>query len=172
VLGDPRSNTSASERERRYQSLLALQSLEEAAVTALEQIAQARTDTDTVLALIRQRKQPGAGLPEQLEALSGHAEKLQQGLNELEERFRVPPQTKGIPYDDDKVLSRIGMAQFYVGSQQGAPSATAAVYVTLAEQALGEAQAALDAFMADELAEFERAVQAAGIGLFSGVANR
>ena len=46
------------------------------------------------------------------------------------------------------------------------------MYVTLAEQALGEAQAALDAFMADELAEFERAVQAAGIGLFSGVANR
>ena len=57
-------------------------------------------------------------------------------------------------------------------SKAGAPSATAAVYVTLAEQALGEAQAALEAFMADELAEFERAVQAAGIGLFSGVANR
>lgn len=172
VLGDPRSNVSAAERERHYQSLLALQALEEAAVTSLEQIAQARTDTDTVLGLIQQRKPQGAELDDSLQALRQQAEEVQRGLNGLEELFRVPPQTRGIRYDDDKVLNQIGMAQYYVGSRQTAPSATAAVYVTLAEQALGEAQAAVDTFMASDLADFERAVQAAGIGLFSGVANR
>jgi len=171
VLGDPRSSVSAAERARNYEALLGLQSLTEAAVTSIEQIVQARSDTDTVLSLVRQRKQPGADLDEALKALDGQAAEVHQRLNELEERFRVPPGTKGIPYDDDKVLNRIGMAQFYVGSHRGAPSATAAAYVTLAEQTLLEAQAALDRFVATELADFRRAVEAAGIGLFAGVAK-
>jgi len=169
VLGDPRSSVSATERARNYQTLLALQSLTEAAVTSIEQIVQARSDTDTVISLIDQRKQPGADLDDSLKALNDQATMVHKRLDELEERFRVPPQTKGIRYDDDKVLSRIGMAQFYVASHRGAPSATAEVYVAMAEQSLGEAQAAWDEFIATELDEFKRAVQAADIGLFAGV---
>jgi len=169
VLADPRTQIPAAERERRYQALLSLQSLEEAAVTSIEQIVQARSDTDTVIGLIQKRKQPGAELDETLLALNDQAKTIRKQLNELEALFRVPPETKGIPYDDDKVLNRIGMAQYYVGSRSSAPSETAAIYVTLAEQSLGEAQAALNGFMTTGLANFERSVQAAGIGLFSAV---
>jgi len=169
VLADPRTTIPAAEREGRYQALLSLQSLEAAAVTSIEQIAQARTDTDTVISLIQKRKQPGATLDETLGDLNEQAKIIRKQLNELEAIFRVPPETKGIPYDDDKVLSRIGMAQYYVGSRSGAPSETAAKYIALAEQSLSEAQATLDGFMATELANFERSVQAAGVGLFSGV---
>jgi photosystem II stability/assembly factor-like uncharacterized protein len=171
VLGDPRSSIPPAERERRYQALLTLQTLAESAVTSIEQIVRARSDTDTVINLIDQRKQPGAEPDETLLALSDQADMIHKRLNELEALFRVPPKTKGITYDDDKVLNRIGMAQYYVGSRHAAPSTTAAQYVAVAEQSLDEAQAVWNDFLAGELADFGRAVQAAGIGLFSGVAN-
>lgn len=171
VLGDPRSSMPPAERERRYQALLALQTLAESAVTSIEQIVRARSDTDTVINLMDQRQQPGTEPDETLLALSDQADMIHKRLNELEALFRVPPKTKGITYDDDKVLNRIGMAQYYVGSRHAAPSTTAAQYVAVAERSLDEAQATWNDFRAGELADFGRAVQAAGIGLFSGVAN-
>ena len=63
------------------------------------------------------------------------------------------------------------MARYYVGSRSGAPTATAAKYVAMAEKSLAETQTLLDGFLATELADFERAVRAAGIGLFSSVAQ-
>jgi len=171
VLGDPRSSVSTAEREQRFQALLALQSLEETAVTSIEQIVQARSDTDTVISLIESRKQPGAEPDEALDALNDQAKRVHKGLNELEALYRVPPKTKGITYDEDKVLNRIGMARYYVGSRSGAPTATAAKYVAMAEKSLAETQVLLDGFLATELADFERAVRATGIGLFSGVAQ-
>jgi photosystem II stability/assembly factor-like uncharacterized protein len=167
VLGDPRSGVSTAQREQRFQALMALQSLEETAVASIEQITQARSDTDTVIGLIQSRKQPGAELEEALAALNDQAREVQKRLDELEALYRVPPKTKGIPYDDDKVLNRIGMARYYVGSGGGAPSATATKYVAMAEQSLAETQTLLDRFLTTELADFGRAVQAAGIGLFS-----
>jgi len=169
VLADPRTRIPLDEREGRYQALLDLQSLEEAAVTSIEQIVQARSDTDTVVSLIQKRKQPGTELDETLTALNDQAGVIRKRLDELETLYRVPPGTKGIPYDDDKVLNRIGMAQYYVGSSSAAPSETAAEYVTMAKQSLVEAQTALEGFLTTELASFGRAAQAAGIGLFSGV---
>jgi hypothetical protein len=56
----------------------------------------------------------------------------------------------------------------YVGSSRDAPTPTAAVYVQAAREALAAAAAELDRFEAADLAEFSRAVSAAGIGLFGG----
>jgi photosystem II stability/assembly factor-like uncharacterized protein len=171
VLPDPRSSVSPEERLRNYQTRLALQTLEEAAVAAVERITHARTDTDTVIGLIEQRKQPGAELDGTLKALNDQAKDVRKGLDELEKRFRTPPGTKGITYDEDKVVNQIGLAQYYVGSSSGAPTPTASVYVELATQSLQEAESALERFMTTELAEFRKAVAAADIGLF-GSASR
>jgi photosystem II stability/assembly factor-like uncharacterized protein len=171
VLPDPRSSISPEERLRKYQAQLDLQSLEEAAVAAVERITHARADTDTVIRLIAQRMQPGAEPDETIKALNERANELRDGLDDLEKRFRALPRTKGITYDDDKVVNQIGLAQYYVGSGSSAPTPTASVYVDLAAQSLRDAEAAVDRFMNSELEEFRSAVAAADIGLFGSTAR-
>jgi len=166
VLRDPRSTVTEEARKRNYEALLSLQALEEAAVAAVERISHARTDTDTVIGLIEQRRQPGADLDEPLKALNDQAIEIRKGLDELEKRFQTLPDTKGMPYNDDKVVNQIGMAQYYIGSSTDAPTATAKVYVDLANRSLKEAEAAVEQFMTSDLADFRSAVAAAGIELF------
>jgi hypothetical protein len=166
VLPDPRSGVPPEERLSNYQTRLALQTSLEAAVTAVERITHARADTETVIGLIEQRKQPGAELDGALRALNDQATDVRKGLDELEKRFRTLPETKGITYDDDKVVNQIDLAQSYVASSSGAPSPTALAYVELASRSLREAEAAVDRFMTTELAAFRSAVAAADIRLF------
>ncbi|MCU0989992.1 MAG: hypothetical protein MUE63_10505, partial [Xanthomonadales bacterium] len=168
VLPDPRSDISAAARLSNYQALLELQALQEQAVTAVERIARARADITTVRALLERHEQPGGALPETLQALNERAGAVGQRLDELEQRFRTPPKTRGIVYDDDKVATRIGLAMGYVGSSRDAPTPTAEVYVQAARQALAAATAELERFAESELADFGQAVSAAGIGLFGG----
>jgi len=172
VLADPRAAYSPEARAQNYQAALALQGMQEAAVSAVERVVHARADIDTVLALIDQRKQPGAELDEPLAALRDRARDLKERLDELEKRFRTPPETKGIVYDEDKIVNRIGLAAGYVGSSLDAPSPTALAYVDLARTALRDGQAALDSFVTTELSAFAQAVSAAGIGLFGDSARR
>jgi hypothetical protein len=101
-----------------------------------------------------------------LKALDEQATEIRKGLDELEKRFRTPPEARGIVYDDDKVANLISTARSYTGSSQDAPTSTAAVYHDLARQALEEALAAVDEFMTGKLNAFSQSVANAGIGLF------
>ena len=168
LLPDPRASYTPEDRIQNYRTLLELQAMQKAAVTAVERIVRSRGDIDTVLSLIDQRKQPGVELDASLTALQEQAGELKDRLVELEKRFRTPPKTKGIVYDEDKVVNRIGLAMFYVGSSRDAPTPTAAAYTDLARVSLEQAQAAVDSFTGTDLAAFAEAVSAAGIGLFGG----
>ena len=44
-------------------------------------------------------------------------------LDDLERSFRVPPASQGVPYQGDKPSGRLRLAQFYLNSVGGAPSA-------------------------------------------------
>jgi photosystem II stability/assembly factor-like uncharacterized protein len=166
VLADPRADYTPADRRQSYQVLLDLQGMQESAVTAVERIVRARADVDTVLGLVGQKKRPGIELDDSLAALQEQAGALKDGLDELEKRFRTPPETKGIVYDEDKVVNRIGLAMGYVGSSHDTPSPTAMEYVEMARAALQQGEAALEHFMSTELSAFARAVSEAGIGLF------
>jgi photosystem II stability/assembly factor-like uncharacterized protein len=169
VLPDPRATYSVAARQRHYSAMLGLQELQEAAVTAVERIVRAQTDVDTLLDLIERNREPGQNLPDALQTLAGQGREVRKRLEELERLFRIPPQTPGIPYDDDKIISRIGLARNYVNSSLDAPTATADAYTALAQQALREGMAAVDAFMGAELAAFSEAAATAGVGLFGSV---
>jgi photosystem II stability/assembly factor-like uncharacterized protein len=171
VLADPRSPFSTQARLDNYRAMLEITGMQETAVTAVERIVHAQTDVTTAQTLIRQRKKPGESQDEHLKALSVQAEEIQKALVELEKRFRTPPGTKGIIYDDDQVSSKIGMAGRYVGSTADSPSATARIYVDRARQALDDALRAVDNYMAGDLESFSRALSEAGIGLFISVAR-
>ena len=167
VLADPRSLFTASAREANYQVRLELMELQEQAVTAVERIAHAQADVTTALELVAQQQQPGAKPDESLKALSEKAREVQKGLTEIEKRFRTPPETKGIVYDDDKAVNQIGLANWYVGSTNDAPTATALLYVEQARLSLDTARVALDRFMKEELEPFRQLLADAGIGLFA-----
>jgi len=162
VVADPRSGISQAAREANYQSLLALQALQETTVSAVERIVNVRKDLDTVAALIA-RQEGADGLKEQ-------AGDLQKQLNDLELRFRVLPETKGFVYDEDKVISRIGTAQYYIGSSLDAATPGSAAFVELAENATDAALADLNAFLSGPLQEFRDSVNASGVGLLSDAA--
>ncbi len=165
VLADPRSSITADNRRKNFETQLALQELAKTAVTAVERIAQARTDVKTAEKLISARKDENG--EEMLKELGEQAEDIKKGLDELEKRFRVPLKTKGYVYDDDKVINQIASAQYYVGSTWDAPTATAEIYINQAQVALDVARDALNHFMNEEAAAFGRALDNAGIGLFS-----
>ena len=168
VRPDPRSAVSVDAQRTRYAALLGIQDLQQRAVAAVERIVRTRADIDTVDELLARHVQPPAALPDRLQALSDRADELRRQLDALEHRFRVPPDTKGIVYDEDKVVNRIGTAMNYVAGGNAAPTPTSEWYVEDAARALRDATAELDGFLAGELAAFREAVAAADIGLFGG----
>jgi photosystem II stability/assembly factor-like uncharacterized protein len=166
VLSDPRSRFDADSRRANYEALLALQGMQEQAVAAVERIVHARADVDTVVGLISQRQSPGQEPGEELQQLSDQAKAVREGLDKLEKRFRVLPQTRGHVYNDDRIANRIDFAFNYAASSSGAPSETAMAYRDMAGRALQEGLTAVEAYFSGEVAEFSRRADEAGIGLF------
>jgi hypothetical protein len=167
TVADPRSPYSQSEVEQNYTAQLELLKLQKAVVSAVERIVNARKDINAIAERIEARKQ--AAEDEKLTSLQDRAKALKDNLDELEKRFRTPPETKGVPYDADKIASRLTLAQGYVASTYGAPSAAAMTYVQLARDAVDQGLTAVNGFIGGELGEFRQAVEQAGIGLLSGV---
>ncbi len=172
VLADPRSTFDSRAFSANYTALLELMDLQEQAVSAVERIVHAQSGVTTALQWIDQQQPPGAEPDQAMESLKESAKVIRESLTELEKRFRVPPETRGIVYDDDKVANRIGTAMYYVGSTRDAPTPTALVYVEQAHRSLEAATAAVDRFMAEDLEAFRRALADAGIGLFASAARK
>lgn len=157
---DPRLNVSQQALEARYAAMIRIQGMQEQANRALERIDRARKDIGTVETLIAQQADP-----ESLEALSESATQAVEALDTLEKVFRVPPETKGINYDEDKINSLVGLAGWYVGSGMQAPTPTAEAYISDAEAALAAGIAELNSYLGGDFAAFRQAVKDARIEL-------
>ena len=167
TVADPRSEHSQSDIERNFAARIELMGLAEKAVNAVEQIVQARSDIGTIKSLIGKRNKDGED--ESMSALADRADELTETLNELEKSIRVPPETKGIVYTADKLTSRIGIAQFYIGSTKGAPTSAAQTYIDIAKAETSKLIGEVNAFLGGDLADFRDAVSDAGIGLLADV---
>jgi len=164
VLADPRSEMNARDYAARFAARTELRGLQDRLVSALEGIAATRTDLDTLAKLAGQRK------GEPADQLNERIKEIRKQLDEVELGFRVPPETRGIVFDDDKAESRLAMAEGYVAGSRGSPSATAVAYVGLARNTLNSALVALETFNQGPLAELRNAVSEAGIGLLQPAA--
>ena len=160
VLADPRATYAVEAHRANLDRQLELQALRSRAITALETIAGAQRDVEVVM-----RKIAHAG--DDYSDLKKRAKDVSKALKKLEERFRVPDATTGIVYDDEKVLSRIGRVQGYLGSTYDAPNENVDRLQAVAEKSLEEAEAAVSEFVAGDLAEFAEAVTASSLGLFA-----
>jgi photosystem II stability/assembly factor-like uncharacterized protein len=169
TLIDPRSEYTEQDVQSNYQAQLQMQDMSRSVLQAVERVVQARDDVATISALIKKQQRDGES--EQLQQLAKQADEISKSLNELEQRFRTPPDTRGIVYSADKVSARIGQASDYLVSSPAAPTQTARVYIEQAGRSLTVATDAVDAFMNGELASFREAVNAAGIGLLLGAAR-
>jgi photosystem II stability/assembly factor-like uncharacterized protein len=170
VMADPRLDISPEQRTAHYQSLLALQVLQAETVSAVEFIVHTRSDLDTVDRLIAQQREAANNAAEDnpsLKKLTTQSASLRKSLDMLEAKFRVAPETRGAVYSDDRVDSRIGLAQAYIGSTPGGQTQAATAYLELAQQSLAGAQAEMNSLMAGELTTFRSAVNAAGISLLA-----
>jgi photosystem II stability/assembly factor-like uncharacterized protein len=165
TVADPRSPYSQAEIERNFGMQLRLLRLEQAAVSAVERIVDARKDVEAIKASIDKKQQHGGEVD--LTALAEEADAILRSLDDHEKRFRIPPETKGVPYDDDKVAAKLMVAKEYVGSTKDAPSDAAQTYVELAENALDEGISGLNDFIGSELTDFRSRIDRAGIGLLS-----
>jgi hypothetical protein len=167
TVKDPRSPFSQQQIEQNYRALLEIQGLREQTVAAVERLVRSRDDIITIKALIDAKDDVTDG--DSNVELAERADEIKDALDELEKLVRVPPQTTGIVYDEDKLISRINLAEGYVGSSRGAPTATANSYVVLARSEAARIIGEIDAFIGGELGEFRDAVRDAGIGLLADV---
>jgi hypothetical protein len=167
VLPDPRSQVSTQARLENYQALLDLEQMQANAVAVVERIVHAQADIATAQTLIKQRQLPGESPNEALKTLAEQAGELHKSLVALENRVRVPPGTRGFVYDDDKAISKIGLAKSFVSSSMDAPTESAHQYMGLAHQSLDDASQAVDQFMKGELADFRASLAESDIGLFT-----
>ncbi len=162
VVADPRSPYGQADIEQNYRARLDILAMEKTAVSAVERIVNARDDIVAIKARIARRDDADSAA---MQALTERADDAVEALDDLEQRFRVPPETTGIVYDDDKVSNRIGRAREFVESTLAPPSPAARMFMQIAGESLDAALAAVNDFLGGELATFRADVTTAGIGL-------
>lgn len=171
VLADPRSPYTAEDRRANDALQDEVQAVRASMNAALMRIVTAQRDLETVNALIKAEKAAARVAPDDeshpLSVLAKQAGDLEKALGEAEERFRVPPDTVGIVFDEDKVSSLIGGAGFYLGSTYDAPSPASRIELEAARTALAEATAGLNTLINGDLAALRSAAEAAGISLLT-----
>ncbi len=171
VLPDPRSANTPADWERRWQAILRSGELNDHAVEAITRIQRTRADIDLVASKVRQAAQDRGEKDLKKvddDPLIKAGEKVKEGLAKLEKRLWTPPDTKGIP-PDDEVMSPIGLAAWFIGSSWDPPSPSQLAYLDLGAKRLESLQKELDAFFAADVAAYKKQVEEAKVGLLGGV---
>jgi hypothetical protein len=171
VLPDPREPATADDRRQKYESLLAAGALRDSLADAITLIYHLRTDIETVLTLEQRAHEDrpdgdqgdaGGEADGELEAM---AEDIRRALTEIEEHIWVPEGTKGIVYSADRAWNMLGYALGALQSSWDAPTAAQLAYVARAESAAAEVLNDLATLHSGDVADFRRAVRAAGLSL-------
>ncbi|MEO1476416.1 MAG: hypothetical protein AAFS13_08530, partial [Pseudomonadota bacterium] len=169
VLADPRSTYSLADHQANDAFRAEIQTQSERLNTALLQIVAARRDISSIETLISERKRLQSISAEDedhpLNVLTKQAGEVKEALNEVEKRFRVPPETKGIVYESDKASTILFRADFYAGSTYDAPSEAARLELANAEEALDSAITELNTILSGDLVELRTAMLEEGIDL-------
>jgi photosystem II stability/assembly factor-like uncharacterized protein len=97
-------------------------------------------------------------------ALLKAGRKLKKGLTEQEKTLWTPPDTKGIPAEND-AWSKVRYIQRSLGSSFDAPTPSQETYLEQAEAAVGEVLEKVNAFFADDVAEFRQMYRDSGLEL-------
>ncbi|UCG75285.1 MAG: hypothetical protein JSV95_11195 [Gemmatimonadota bacterium] len=178
VLPDPREEISRADREAKHEAMLRAGAVRDALAEGITRLYRTREDVDVVLGKARQALDDageeagdGAGgkaegeTKSPLEELQEGGRTLKRTLTELEKTLWVPPDAKGIPYEEDKPWSMAGRALFGLASSNDAPTEAQLRLLASAENAVGEALVRLNRTFAEDVAAFRERVEASGLEL-------
>jgi photosystem II stability/assembly factor-like uncharacterized protein len=143
VLGDPRFNVSAADRQANFNALLRAGALQEAIGTAVERIQRVRGEID-----LAAKADPKTGT------------ELKRRLDQMEQRLWVPPKAKGIVRRDD-ALSRVGLASGSLASYYSAPTQASLLYLEQATKHLETVLADFNKLFAEDVAKWRAETRAA-----------
>jgi len=167
VLADPRYDIPQAEREAKYAAIMHAGALQEVVAEAIDRIQDTRTDIDAVLSKAKQTEEgeeetAGSQVAGASDELIEAAQELKKTLERLEELLWVRPGTKGI-VADTTVYSRIGFALRALTSSWDNPTPAQQTYLRRAETQLEETLVEFNRVFAEDVADFRRQVEAAGI---------
>ncbi len=187
VLADPREEIPPADRLAKYRALLEAGEVRDLLAEGITRIYRARADIDVVLEKVGQAlaeleesegvkadDAAGAGNPEattagnereEWEELRKAGRELRKTLTDLEKRLWVPPDAKGIPYDEDKPWSRAGRALFALASSDDAPTSAQLVFLAQAESAVADAIVDLNEVFEADVGAFRAQVRTSGVDL-------
>ncbi len=174
ILADPRENISGAERVAKHEAMTRAGEVRDVLAEAITRIYRTRKDVDVLLGKVRlalkeaDQTDPGDGgegaadeedgEDSPLEALQKSGQKLKKTLTELEKKLWIPPDTKGIPYDDDRPWSKSGQALFALGSSSDAPTPAQLAFLRSAEEAVGDALTEVNRVFAEDVSAFRELV--------------
>jgi photosystem II stability/assembly factor-like uncharacterized protein len=171
VEADPALGLNESDWQAREAAVNRAGDLQNAVADAVNRILATREDVKTVLAKLdtrkkeRERSAGGTSGEDPDKTLTQAARQLQKKLGEVERRFYVPVDTKGI-VEDQTAQRRIQ----YAGRALGAlskPTANAEAYMAQAETTVREALADFNKLFTEDVTAFQKQVAEAGIGLLA-----
>ena len=167
VRRDPRSPYDNAAQAENDQFRAQVEALRADMNAALVEITAAQRDIATLEKKLADRKRrDGVEADDETHPLNALGEQigdLKSALGDIEKKFRVPPDTRGIVYDADKVSSLIGFAEFYAGSTFDAPPNAARLELAEANRALQAATSDLNDLIGGDLAALRQAAVNAGL---------
>ncbi|MDY7094124.1 MAG: hypothetical protein SX243_14235 [Acidobacteriota bacterium] len=178
VLGDPRMEISAEDRQARWQAHHRLGKVQDTAVDAIARLQQLQKDIDAVLERSKQDEDEAeaadadaAGTTDDSEAaedvdqrLAKAGAELKQKADELERKLWSPPGNKGIG-PDVTAWSHIGTARYFLSSSRDAPTPAQLAYLERGEDTLRALLPEVDALFAGPVADFRALVEEAAVEL-------
>ncbi len=174
LVADPAAGLSADQWQQRDAWLLAAGALRDQLAEAVARLRETRTDLEAVLARVRARASREGSPGERRERLEKAEElplvkegrALLERLGALERRVWTPPETVGIVAEHD-ALSAVQEALEPFGESWRPPTASDEVRLVRARTKVAEVLAAVDAFLAGDLAAYRNQVEAAGLRLLA-----
>jgi photosystem II stability/assembly factor-like uncharacterized protein len=187
VLPDPRSHNSAADWQQRWAAISRAGSLQQAAAEAIERIARIRADVASAVAKAKEAKEAreakeaaganreaAAAQPPQAAAgndtgaspLAGAADRLEQGLADLEKRLWHRPDLQGLLPPDD-LIDQITIVQGALTSQWDPPSPTQLEGLRQAGDHVERFLDDFNRFSATDLAAFRKQAAEAKVGLLA-----
>ncbi len=144
VMADPRYDVSQADYQTKFDAQMEVLQLTENMNSALRAITATNSQLETLKAIAERKKEDLPDSEEEddsdpygdfIKAIS----EAEDGLKELELRFRPKSPSQGFTDSSDMVAPYIGRANFYLGSVHGAPTPNALIAMEEAQRRLDEA---------------------------------
>jgi photosystem II stability/assembly factor-like uncharacterized protein len=175
VKADPRAPELKPQRVKAWETVQRAGRLQEILTAAIERVTNVTDDMDVLDRKLDERESSWRRDNENAKdedspqhELKESAKELRKSLAKIDKLLRLPEDTKGYVFEEH-AGSKLGTAQWFLGSSWDEPTPAMLSYLGEAEAKIREAVEALNAFLAEDLPDFRGKVEAKLLELLSGI---